>query len=105
MHAVPFDSCHYGPLVFRCSADQLGADSVRCPTFVGEWFPVKRKLLRPCIALTKAVRSEDEAEVDVSVDVETDIFDRQACDVKELLSRPVHPPTLAGGPTGACGRM
>ena len=75
------------------------------PFLVGEWFPVKRKLLRPCIALTKAVRSEDEAEVDVSVDVDTDIFDRQACDVKELLSRPVHPPTLAGGPIGACGRM
>jgi hypothetical protein len=26
----------------------------------GEWFPVKRKLLRPCIALTRAVRSEAE---------------------------------------------
>jgi len=42
----------------------------------GEWFPVKRKLLRHCIALTKVVRSEEEAEVDVSVDVDTDIFDR-----------------------------
>jgi hypothetical protein len=42
----------------------------------GEWFPVKRKLLRPCIALTKAVRLEAEGEAEVSVDVDTCTFDR-----------------------------
>ena len=42
----------------------------------GEWFPVKRKLLRPCIGLTKVVRSEEDVEIDVTVDVDTDIFDR-----------------------------
>jgi hypothetical protein len=42
----------------------------------GEWFPVKRKLLRPCIALARAVRSEAEGEAEVSVDVDTCTFDR-----------------------------
>jgi hypothetical protein len=42
----------------------------------GEWFPVKRKLLRPCIGLTKVVRSEEDVEIDVTVDVDTDVFDR-----------------------------
>ena len=47
---------------------------VRVVTADGEWFPVRRKLLRPCIALTKAVRSEEAAEV--AVDVNTLDFDR-----------------------------
>ena len=41
----------------------------------GEAFPVKRRLLRPCIALTHAVRSEAPA---VAVDVDTLVFDRSA---------------------------
>jgi len=39
---------------------------------------VKRKLLRPCISLTKAVRSEEEGSPEVTVDVDTLTFDRQA---------------------------
>ncbi len=39
-------------------------------------FPVRRKLLRPCIALTKAVRSEEESGAEVAVDVDTLTFDR-----------------------------
>jgi hypothetical protein len=35
---------------------------------------VQRKLLRPCIALTRALRSEEEGEV--AVDVDTLTFDR-----------------------------
>ncbi|KAI7845581.1 hypothetical protein COHA_000869 [Chlorella ohadii] len=45
-------------------------------TLDGEWFPVKRKLLRPCISLTKAVRSEEEGSPEVTVDVDTLTFDR-----------------------------
>ncbi|KAJ9507654.1 hypothetical protein QJQ45_019162, partial [Haematococcus lacustris] len=56
---------------------------VRCSD--GEWFPVKRQLLRPCLALTQVVRSttagqsegqggEEEGEVAVEVDALT--FDR-----------------------------
>jgi len=44
----------------------------------GEWFPVKRKLLRPCISLTKVVRSEAEEAPEVTVDVDTLTFDRWA---------------------------
>ena len=39
----------------------------------GEVFPVKRKLLRSCIALTAAVRGEVAS---VAVDVDTLVFDR-----------------------------
>lgn len=39
---------------------------------------VKRKLLRPCISLTKAVRSEEEGSPEVDVDVDTLTFDRRA---------------------------
>jgi hypothetical protein len=41
----------------------------------GEYFPVHRKLLRPCIALTKAVRSPG-AGVTAAVDIDTLTFDR-----------------------------
>ena len=41
----------------------------------GEAFPVKRRLLRPCIALTQAVRSVAPS---VAVDVDTLVFDRSA---------------------------
>lgn len=41
-----------------------------------EVFSVKRRLLRPCIALTHAVRSEDVSSV--HVDVPTLVFDRSA---------------------------
>lgn len=37
---------------------------------------MKRKLLRPCIGLTKVVRSEEDVEINVTVDVDTDVFDR-----------------------------
>ena len=43
----------------------------------GEWFPVQRKLLRPCIALTKLVRSEEAAPT-VHVGIDTLTFDRCA---------------------------
>lgn len=39
---------------------------------------MKRKLLRPCISLTKAVRSEEEGSPEVDVDVDTLTFDRRA---------------------------
>lgn len=39
-------------------------------------FPVKRKLLRPCIALTAAVRADAEGPPSLSVDVGTLAFDR-----------------------------
>ncbi len=39
----------------------------------GEVFPVKRKLLRPCINLTQAVRSDVPS---VTIDVDTLVFDR-----------------------------
>ncbi|PSC67239.1 cytochrome b5 [Micractinium conductrix] len=42
----------------------------------GETFPVQRKLLRPCIALTKAVRSEGEGAPGVTLAVDTLTFDR-----------------------------
>jgi hypothetical protein len=41
----------------------------------GEVFPVRRKLLRRCIALTGAVRL-DEDDVAVTVDIDTLTFDR-----------------------------
>ena len=44
-------------------------------TAEGEVFPVKRKLLRPCISLTQAVR--DTAQASVQLDsVGTLVFDR-----------------------------
>eukprot|EP00882_Tetradesmus_deserticola_P028168 GHRQ01031362.1.p1 GENE.GHRQ01031362.1~~GHRQ01031362.1.p1 ORF type:complete len:220 (+),score=106.70 GHRQ01031362.1:51-662(+) len=42
----------------------------------GEWFPVKKKLLRSCIALTKAVRDSGDAAPTVHVDIDTLTFDR-----------------------------
>lgn len=39
-------------------------------------FPVKRKLLRSCIALTAAVRSDEQNLISVHVDVGTLTFDR-----------------------------
>jgi hypothetical protein len=41
----------------------------------GEYFPVHRKLLRPCIALTKAVRTPG-PDVTAAVDIDTLTFDR-----------------------------
>ena len=51
------------------------ADSLEVLTRDGEAFPVKRRLLRPCIALTHAVRGETPS---VGVDVDTLVFDRSA---------------------------
>lgn len=39
---------------------------------------MKRKLLRSCIALTAAVRSNEEQLISVAVDVDTLTFDRHA---------------------------
>ncbi|KAI3433794.1 hypothetical protein D9Q98_003599 [Chlorella vulgaris] len=52
--------------------------SVKVVTNDGEWFPVKRVLLRPCIALTTALRAEQAglSEAEVPVDVDTLTFDR-----------------------------
>lgn len=41
-----------------------------------EWFPVKKKLLRPCIALTKAVQDKGDVAVELSVDVDCPTFDK-----------------------------
>ena len=41
-------------------------------------FPVKRKLLRSCIALTPVVRSNEQQLISVQVDVDTLTFDRHA---------------------------
>lgn len=51
----------------------------------GEWFPVRRKLLRPCINLTKIVRSHGEQAGSLTVDVDTDIFDRCCVRHNEVL--------------------
>lgn len=53
--------------------------SVKVVTNDGEWFPVKRVLLRPCIALTTALRAEQAglSEAEVPVDVDTLTFDRR----------------------------
>jgi hypothetical protein len=52
--------------------------SVKVVTNDGEWFPVKRVLLRPCIALTTALRAEQAgpSEAEVPVDIDTLTFDR-----------------------------
>ncbi|KAK9814395.1 hypothetical protein WJX72_005174 [[Myrmecia] bisecta] len=42
----------------------------------GEWFPTKKRLLRPCILLTSAVRDDAQEVVNVTVDVDTLVFDR-----------------------------
>ena len=49
-------------------------DVVTCD---GEVFPVKRKLLRPCISLTQAVRDTQQASVHLA-SVDTLVFDRHA---------------------------
>lgn len=63
-------------------------DEVEVYTNDGEMFPVKRKLLRPCIALTKTVRAatntnapddDDENKPSTAkVDIDTLTFDRYA---------------------------
>lgn len=58
----------------RPAEDELG-DVVHITTSDGEWFPVKRRLLRPAIALTRVVRSE-EAHPSATIDVDTLTFDR-----------------------------
>lgn len=47
-------------------------------------FPVKRKLLRSCIALTSVVRSNEQQVISVTVDVDTLTFDR--CEMLILVS-------------------
>lgn len=54
----------------------LSRNTLRVTTADGEWFPVRRRLLRRCIALTKAVRDEGVSEA--AVDVDTLTFDRCA---------------------------
>jgi hypothetical protein len=41
-----------------------------------EWFPVKKKLLRPCIALTQAVQHKGDAAAELRVAVDCPTFDR-----------------------------
>jgi hypothetical protein len=41
-----------------------------------EWFPVKKKLLLPCIALNKAVMDKSDQDQDIHVDVDCCTFDR-----------------------------
>lgn len=76
---LPASPAHLaGPPRRQRPASGPSLSSVRVLTNDGEWFPVKRALLRPCIALTKAVRSEGESVPEVAVDVDTLIFDRWA---------------------------
>ena len=58
----------------------------------GEAFPVKRKLLRSCIALTAAVRSEAPG---AAVDVDTLVFDRFTPVGMTCMSRLLHAVCLA----------
>ena len=60
----------------RAKADSsaIMLDVVTCD---GEVFPVKRKLLRPCISLTQAVRDTQQASVHLA-SVNTLVFDRHA---------------------------
>ncbi|EIE25119.1 cytochrome b5 [Coccomyxa subellipsoidea C-169] len=63
--------------VTRCCRSRPSGDRSRAVIDVltrdGEVFPVKRKLLRPCINLTQAVRSDVPS---VTIDVDTLVFDR-----------------------------
>lgn len=70
------------------------ANIVNVSTNDGEVFPVKRKLLRSCIALTAAVRSNEEQVISVAVDVDTLTFDRVLIFLEaQALGRP--PPNYA----------
>ncbi|KAG1665059.1 hypothetical protein FOA52_012478 [Chlamydomonas sp. UWO 241] len=51
-------------------------DVVGVTTSDGEWFPVKKKLLRACIALTKVVRDSGDTAAAVTIDVDCLTFDR-----------------------------
>lgn len=53
-----------------------GRHTINVLTLDGETFPVKRKLLRSCIALTSELRGESEEPPTVSLDVDTLTFDR-----------------------------
>ena len=53
-----------------------GRGEVDIYTNDGEWFPVKKKILRPCISLTKHVRNAVDARIAVHVDVPCLIFDK-----------------------------
>lgn len=55
-----------------------GVPCLAAPSVPAACPQVKRKLLRPCIALTKAVRSEEGGSPEVQVDVDTLTFDRRA---------------------------
>ena len=52
------------------------ATRVHVYTSDGEFFPVKKALLRPCIALTQAVRDASPDPIEVNVDVDCPTFDR-----------------------------
>jgi Cytochrome b5-like Heme/Steroid binding domain len=54
----------------------LARDVVHVHTNDGEWFPVAKRLLRPCISLTKAVRDSGVTSPAVHVDIDTCTMDR-----------------------------
>jgi Cytochrome b5-like Heme/Steroid binding domain len=70
---------HAGPVVLR-NAPEPPPEDVCAPNIVDvhtnddEHFPVKKRVLRPCIALTAQVRTPDRARCDVDIDTLT--FDR-----------------------------
>jgi len=74
----------------RCQAARPApTDVVNVYTRDAEWFPVKKKLLRPCIALTKVVRDSGSSAPNVNVDVDTLTFDRVLLFLEALhLGRP-----------------
>ncbi len=59
----------------RRKAADSRATTLDVMTADGEVFPVKRKLLRPCIGLTQAVRDTEQASVQLD-SVGTLVFDR-----------------------------
>lgn len=59
----------------------------------GECFPVHRKLLRPCIALTKAVRTPGEG-VEAAVNIDTCTFDRVLIFLEALHTGGKDPPSF-----------
>ena len=64
----------------RCVAVTVKIETFCCLLVIGQYFPVKAKLLRPCIALTSAVMAgrgvHEDAVRKVNVQVDCCTFDR-----------------------------
>ena len=71
----------------------------------GEEFPVHRKLLKPCIALTKAVRDTSSARPEAPVDVDCATFDRVLLYLEAGTQSAQISPHLARSPRPPCPSM